>query len=100
MCYWFFGHDIYLPQDSTSEKDIKTAQDKLSKTFFYMMNNLELASALRYKNSDAKEYTYYSERINMFWISKNLATSVDILPKIFSDHNTVTLLFKRKTIHL
>uniref|UniRef100_A0A8D0B4D1 exodeoxyribonuclease III n=1 Tax=Salvator merianae TaxID=96440 RepID=A0A8D0B4D1_SALMN len=92
--------------DKLASKDIKATQGKLPKSFFDLMEILQLQDMWRYKNGNAKDYTYFSERhkslsrIDMILISKtitNLVMEVDILPKTLADHNPVKVVIGCRT---
>ncbi|XP_042314349.1 coiled-coil domain-containing protein 138 [Sceloporus undulatus] len=92
--------EIDRSNDKTREKN----QGKLPSSFFKLMENQKLIDVWRHLYGGAKEYTFFSHvhqtfsRLDFFLASKTLMTQIqkmDIIPKLMSDHNPISLKLRK-----
>uniref|UniRef100_A0A670I0E5 Reverse transcriptase domain-containing protein n=1 Tax=Podarcis muralis TaxID=64176 RepID=A0A670I0E5_PODMU len=83
-----------------SQNQNLTKDGRLPKTFFELIDNMDLIDLWRTRNPLGKEGTFFSEahlswtRIDQIWTSRGLApktTRVEICPKTCSDHNALKM---------
>lgn len=85
------------------QRDTKSIEGKLPRTFFSLVQNFNLVDIWRFKYPLEKQHTYHSEpndsfsRLDQIWISAELiprAARVEIQAKTISDHNPVKMELK------
>lgn len=86
------------------DKRSKNFKGKLPKSFFELLEEENLIDIWRLYNSASREFTFYSNRhkshsrIDFILMTKSLTLStktIEILPQVISDHNTVVWMSKK-----
>lgn len=97
---------IDVKQDKQVQKGTKKKlKGKLPQVFHDLIQQEDLTDVWRYKNPTSRDYTFYSNRhstfsrLDMIWVSVKLLSltkSIEIIPKIKSDHNPVIWTGKKE----